>query len=162
MKGVSVIIAAAIVIAIGITAAYLVLNLSSPGTNRVKEMLLMQEAKDTLISIDNSVRSVSEEGQGSTRNLKITVSGGYYSIDTDEEAVVFTMDSFAQIIGEGISKTEDGINIRGEPGKVYLNITYDNYNLTGGVEFGKGTYSLIVRNEGYDNINQKQIVSISV
>ena len=160
MKGLSPIIAGAIVIAIAITAMYLVLNLGTPGTDRLKEMLIMQEAKDTLTSIDNAVKSVSEEGQGSTRNLKITVTGGYYSIDTENEAVLFSMDSFSQIIGIGVSKTEDNINMRGEPGKVYLNITYDNHSITDGTEFGKGTYNLIIRNDGY--ANQKQIVSISV
>ena len=81
-------------------------------------------------------------------------------MDTENEAVLFSMDSFAQIVGTGVSKTEDNINIRGEPGKIYLNITYDSFNITGGTEFGEGTYSLIIRNEGY--ANQKQIVSISV
>jgi flagellin-like protein len=160
MKGLNPIIASAVVIAIAISAMYLVLNLGTPGTDRLREMLIMQEAKDTLKSIDNAVMSVSSEGQGSTRNLKITVTGGYYSIDTENEAVLFSMDSFAQIIGIGVSKTEDNINIRGEPGKVYLNITYDNFNITGGTEFGEGTYSLIIRNDGY--ANQKQIMSISV
>jgi len=160
MKGISVIIASAIVIVISITAAYLVLNLGKPGTDRIKEMLLMQEAKDNLMSIDNAIRAVSEEGQGSTRDLRITVTGGYYTIDIENEAVVFSMDSFAQIIGIGVSKTENGINMRGEPGKVYLNLTYGNYNITDGLEFGKGTYILIVKNEGY--ANQKQIISIFV
>jgi hypothetical protein len=162
MKGVSVIIAAAIVIVISVGALYFALSLGSPGADRLKEMMLMQEAKSTLVSIDNAVKSVSEEGQGSTRSLKITVTGGYYSIDTNEEAVVFSMDSFSQIIGIGVSRTEDGINMRGEPGKIHLNITYDNFNITGGVEFGKGTYNLIIRNDGYDQINQKQIVSIAI
>jgi len=162
MKGVTIIIASAIVIAISITAAYLVLNLGSPGSDRLKEMMLMQEAKDTLRSIDSAVRSVSGEGQGSTRSLKLTITGGYYTVDAENETVVFVMDSFAQIIGIGVSKTEDGINMRGDPGKVCLNLTYTNFDITGGTEFGKGTHSLIVRNDGYDDINQKQIVSISV
>lgn len=160
MKGLSPLIASVIVIAIAISAMYLVLNIGTPGTDRLKEMLVMQEAKDTLTSIDNAVMSVSSEGQGSTRNIRITVTGGYYSVDTENEAILFSMDSFAQIIGVGVSKTDDNINIRGEPGKVYLNITYDNFNITNGTEFGQGTYSLIIRNEGY--ANQKQIVSISV
>ncbi len=162
MKGVSVIIAGAIVIAISITAAYLVLNLGSPGSDRLKEMMLMQEAKDTLKSIDNAVRSVSGEGQGSTRSPRLTITGGYYTVDADNETVVFVMDSFAQIMGIDVSKTEDGINMRGESGRVYLNLTYTDFDITGGTEFGKGTYTLIVRNEGYDDINQKQIVSISL
>jgi len=66
MKGVSVIIAAVIVIIISITAMFLALQIGTPGTDRAKEILLMQEGKNTLISIDNAVKSVSEEGQGST------------------------------------------------------------------------------------------------
>ncbi len=162
MKGVSVIIASAIIIVISISIIFLVLQLGSPATQRTKEILLMQEGKNTLISIDNTIRSVSEEGQGSTRILKISVTDGYYSIDADEEAVIFSMDSFSQIIEIGISKIEDGINMRGEPGKIYLNLTYNNFNITNGGEFGKGLYTLIIRNEGYDEISQKQIVNISV
>jgi len=162
MKGVSVIIASAIIIVISLSVIYLALQLGSPGTERVKEILLMQEGKNTLVSIDNAVKSVSEEGQGSTRVLKISVTGGYYLIDTDGEAVIFSMDSFSQIIGIGVSKTENGIDMRGEPGKIYLSLSYDNFNITGGGGFGEGMYTLIIRNDGYDAINQKQIVNISV
>jgi len=162
MKGVSVIIAAIIVIIISLTAIFLALQLGNPGIDRAKEILLMQEGKNTLTSIDNAVKSVSEEGQGSTRVLKISVTGGYYLIDTNEEAVIFSMDSFSQIIAVGVSKTEDGINMMGEPSKVSLNLSYGNFNVTGGGGFGRGTHTLIIRNDGYDVVNQKQIVYISL
>jgi hypothetical protein len=162
MKGVSVIIASIIVIIISLTAIFLALQLGTPGTDRAKEILLMQEGKNTLISIDNAVKSVSEEGQGSTRVLKISVTDGYYLIDTEKEAVIFSMDSFSQIIAVGVSKTENGINMIGEPSKVSLNLSYDNFNVTGGGGFGRGTHTLIIKNDGYENQKQEVYISLSV
>jgi hypothetical protein len=159
MKGVSVIIASALIIVISVTAAFLALQYGTPALDRTKEIILMQEAKETLVIIDNAVTSVIEEGQGSTRNLRVTVSNGYYLIDTENEEVVFTMDTFAQIVGENVSKIENGINVTGRPGKVYLYLPFS-FNITGGGEFGRGSYNMIIRNEGYEN--QKQIVSISI
>jgi hypothetical protein len=161
MKGVSVIIASALIIVISVTAAFLALQYGTPALDRTKEIILMQEAKETLVIIDNAVTSVIEEGQGSTRNLRVTVSNGYYLIDTENEEVVFTMDTFAQIVGENVSKIENGINVTGRPGKVYLYLSLA-FNVTGGGEFGRGNYNMIIRNEGYDSINQKQMISISI
>jgi hypothetical protein len=162
MKGVSVILGSAIVIVIAITAAYLALNLGNPSTNRVSEMLLLQEGKDNLVDIDNAIVSVSQEGQGSTRNLRVAVTGGYYSLIEENATILFSMDSPSQIIGIGVSRTEDSVNMRGKPGKVFLNLSYSNYNITGSLGFGEGTHNIIIRNEGYDSINEKQMVSISV
>ena len=159
MKGVSVIIASAIVIVLSITAAFLALHYGTPAIDKTKEIMLMEEGKDTLISIDNSVKSVAEEGEGSTRSLSIVVSGGNYLIDEDNDQIVFYMDTFSQIVAPGISKIEDGINITGEVGTIYLYLPFD-FNITGSGEFSKGSYSMIIRNEGYQN--QKQIVSISI
>ena len=161
MKGVSVIIASAVIIVISVTAAFLALQYGTPALDRTKEIVLMQEAKDNLVSIDNAVKSVVEEGQGSTRNLRVGVSDGYYLIDTDNEEIVFTMDTFAQIVADNVSKIEDGINVTGAPGRIYLYLLLD-FNVTGGGEFGRGSYSMIIRNEGYDATAQKQTISISV
>lgn len=159
MKGVSVIIASAIVIVLSITAAFLALQYGTPAIDRSKEIMLMQEGKETLVSIDNAVRSVAEEGEGSTRNIAIVISGGNYLIDEDNDQMVFQMDTFSQIVAPGISKIEEGVNITGEAGKIYLYLPFD-FNITGSGEFSTGSYSMIIRNEGYEN--QKNVVSISV
>ena len=159
MKGVSVIIASAVVIVISVTAAFLALQYGTPAIDRTKEIMLLQEGKDSLISIDNSIMSVVEEGEGSTRNLRIVSSGGIYSIDEENERITFTMDTFSQIVGVGVSKMENGINVTGEAGTISLVLNL-NFNITGSGEFGKGSYNLVIRNEGYEN--QKQVVSVMV
>ena len=161
MKGVSVIIASAIIIVISVTAAYLALQYGTPAIDRSNEILLLQEAKETLTSIDNAVTSVVTEGNGSTRVLALRITGGSYLVDVSNDQITFSMDTFAQIVGDNVSKIENGINITGTPGRITLYLPFD-YNITEGVEFGSGNYNLIVRNEGYDILTQKQTVSISV
>jgi hypothetical protein len=162
MKGVDTLIATVLILIISITAIFLALQLGGPSTQRTKEILLMQEGKNTLSSIDNSVKAVLTEGEGSTRVLRFSVSGGNYKIDNTTSSITFSMDSFAQIIAEGTSKIEDGINFTGEAGMVYLNLSYDNIQVTGEAEFGRGYHTLTIRNNGYNSTTQKQMIYISL
>lgn len=161
MKGVEPLIAAIFIILISVAGIVVVLESSQPSVDRLKEISLFEESKKILTQIDNAVKAVTEEGEGSTRVLQFSVSGGNYIIDTNKDAVVFSMDSRSQIVGVGISKSEGSINMLGESNEVLLNISYSNINVTGGGSFGKGYHSLIIRNNGYDPVSGKQIVSIS-
>jgi len=162
MKGFEPLIAAVFIILISIVGIAIVLEYSQPSVGRLEEISLMKESQDILTRIDNAVRDVSQQGVGSTRVLQISVSGGNYVIDIDKEAVIFSMDSISQIIGFGVSKTEGNINMFGDLNRVYLNISYSNINVTSGGSFGRGYHNLFIRNNGYDFVNQKQIISISI
>ncbi|MFH0928738.1 MAG: hypothetical protein V1818_00070 [Candidatus Aenigmatarchaeota archaeon] len=162
MKGVSVIIASTLIIVISITVVYMALQMGSPAIDRSNEILTMDNSKKTLVRIDNAVKTVLGEGEGSARSLSVSVSGGSYKIDTEADNVVFTMETFSQIVAAGVSKMEDGINVTAEPGRIYLTLNLDDFNVTGGGEFGDGSYNMIIRNDGYDVVNQKQLISIAV
>ncbi len=162
MKGIEPLIAAVFIILISVIGIVLVLEFSQPSIGKLEEISLFKEAKDILTQIDNTVRDVAQQGEGSARVLTISVGGGNYFIDTDKEAVIFSMESKSQIIGVGISKTEGNINMFGELNTVLLNISYSIINITEGGSFGKGYHSLIIRNNGYDIVNQKQIISVSL
>lgn len=162
MKGIDTLMAAVFIILISIAGIAIVLETSQPSVGRLEEISLMKEGKDILTQIDNAVRDVAQQGEGSTRVLTLSVSGGEYFIDSEKEATVFYMISHSQIIGVGISKTEGSINMFGEPNRVLLNISYSNINITEGGRFGKGYHNLFIRNNGYDFANQKQIISISL
>jgi hypothetical protein len=159
MKGVDSLIASVLIILISITAVFLALQYGKPSTDKAKEILLMQEGKNNLLNIDATVKNVVSEGEGSTRALKIAVSGGSYVIDDD--SVSFTMESRAQLLADGITKTEDGINMTGSPSIVYMLLDYDEYALVGGGEFGRGQRTLTVRNDGFNSTTQKQMIYIS-
>ena len=161
MKGVDALIASVLIILISVTAIFIALQLGNSSTQREKEILLIQEGKSNLITIDNAVKNVLAEGEGSARALRLTVSGGYYSIDNATNSILFSMESGAQIVGVGISKIEDGINITGAANIVYLSLYFSNIQLAGKGEFGRGTFTITVRNDGYNATSQKQIIYIS-
>jgi hypothetical protein len=159
MKGVDALIASVLIILISITAIFIALQFGNSSTQRTKEILLMQEGKSTLLSIDGAVKEVVAEGEGSTRALKFVITGGLYVIDDD--SVSFSMESRAQIVGDGISKIEDGINITGSANNVYMILNYENFLIRGGGEFGKGQRTVTVRNDGFNATIQKQTIYIS-
>ena len=161
MKGVEPLIAAVLIILISVVGAVIVLQYTQPSVDRLKEISLFEESKKILTQIDNAVRTVNEEGEGSTRVLQLSVSGGNYLIDTNNDTVVFSMNSMSQVVGIGISKSEGNVNMFGESNKVLLNISYTSINVTGGGSFSNGYHVLIIRNEGYDYTNNKQIISIT-
>lgn len=160
MKGIDSIIATVLIIVITITAIGIATQMGGTSTDKAKEILLMQEGKDNLVAIDSRIGDVLAEGEGSTRVLKLTVSGGYYEIAAN--SIAFSMDSRAQIVGSGVSKIEDGINITGAPGKVYLRLAYSNIEISGSAGFGKGPRSMTIRNSGYNSTTERQIVLVSV
>ena len=161
MKGVSPIVGAVLIIAITISAIFLAFNMGGPAVDRAKEVLVMQEGKSILLDIKNSVNSVLTEGNMSTRLLEFRIIDGNLKIDEDNDAVTFSMNTLVQIIGVGISKIEDGVNITGSTGLIQLNLTFDNVDVIGSLDMGKGTRKLTIRNEGYDSILQKQTISLS-
>ena len=161
MKGVSPIVGAVLIIAITISAIFLAFNMGGPAVDRAKEVLVMQEGKSILLDIKNSVNSVLAEGNMSTRLLEFRIIDGNLKIDEDNDAVTFSMNTLVQIIGVGISKIEDGVNITGSTGLIQLNLTFDNVDVIGSLDMGKGTRKLTIRNEGYDSILQKQTISLS-
>jgi len=161
MKGVDALIASVLIILISVTAIFIAFQLGNPSTEKAKEILLMQEGKNNLMTIDNAVKNVLAEGEGSTRALRLTISGGYYTIDNITNSVLFSMESRAQIVGDGISKIEDGINITGATRMIYLRLQYSNIQIKGKGEVGRGTHTITVRNDGYNSTSQKQIIYIS-
>lgn len=161
MKGVDALIASVLIIFISVTAIFIALQYGRPSTDKAKEILLMQEGKSNLISIDNAVKNVLSEGEGSARALRITITGGNYVVDNASNSICFTMDSFAQLMGVGISKVEDGINITGYSGLIRLNLTLSEVQLVSGSDFGKGSRTITVRNEGYDPVAERQMIYIS-
>jgi len=161
MKGVSVLVGAAVIIAITITAIYLAFNLGQPAIDRTKEILIMQEGKNILLDIDNAIDSVLSEGNMSTRLLEFRMISGVLKVDGENDAITFSMNSQAQIVGVGVSKIEDGINITGLTNMIYLNLSYDNIDVVGSLDLGKGNRKLTIRNEGYNTLLQKQTISFS-
>jgi len=160
MKGVHPLVAMALVTVISVVAISLVFQMGNPAVERTKEIALLQEGKSNLIEIRNYIDNVAWEGEGSTRSLPLSISGGSYSIDTQNDMILFSMDTSAQIIGVGVSKNEDDIEIKGYLNRIYLNLSFTNFDITGGGEFGKGSHTIVIKNNGFNSTNQKQIINL--
>ena len=57
MKGVSVLVAAVLVIAISIAAVTIALNVGNPAIERSKEILVYNEGKENILIIDNAIKN---------------------------------------------------------------------------------------------------------
>jgi hypothetical protein len=164
MKGISPLISYTLILAITLSAIFIALQMGGQAIDKEKEILTLQEGKNNLFDIDNYIKTIVSEGQGSARLLRLSITAGEYYIDSDNDAITFYMGTQAQIIGINVSKTEDAINIVGESGKIYLNLSYSNrsIDITGQGIFGEGKHSLSINNDGYNTSTEKQMVSISV
>ena len=161
MKGVSPLVGAVLIIAITISAMILAFNMGNQAIDKSEEILLMQEGKNILLDVKNSVKAAITEGNMSTRVIEFRIMEGSLDIDEDSDSIVFSMNSPSQIVGSGVTKMEDGINITGYVGIIYLNLSYDNVDVLGDISIGRGARKLTIRNEGYNILLDKQTISIS-
>lgn len=162
MKAIETWVSTVLVIVISISAIILVFQFGNPASQRTKEMMVLQNSKNILITIDDAVRDVSYQGSGSTRKLDLVITEGTYFIDAENESVRFVMETKSQIIGVGVSKMEDNINITGYTGKIYLTLKFNNTNITDEGEFSKGVHILVITNNGWDIKSKKTMISFSV
>jgi hypothetical protein len=162
MKGVEPIIAAVLVILISVAGIVMVLEYSRPTVSRMSDISLFNQAKDVMTQIDNNFGYVIIEGEGSTRVLHLSIGGGNYVVDAGENSIDFSMDSSSNIIGQGVSKIEDGINVTGERGKIMMAKIYPTVDIVGGGSFTAGSRNMVIRNEGYDDVSGKQQISVEI
>jgi len=162
MKGLDPLISTFLVIVITITAIALVFQLGNPSIGRAQEILLLEEGKRNIFSIDNAVKNVLQEGQGSTRVVTITVSDGSYIVNSTSDSIVFIMDSKSQIIDVGVTQVENNIQISGSPRMITLNLTYESLDIIDGGILQRSSNRLTVSNTGFNSTSNKQSLSINL
>ena len=161
MKGIEPIIAAVLLIAISVAGIAIVLENGRASVSRLNEVGLYNEAKDVLAQIGGAIEAVASEGEGSTRVLSLSITGGDYDADASSDTVSFYMDSPSQLVGDGVVKTEDGIEIIGMKRSVAMKLSYSSIDITGGYGFGAGHRSLVVKNGGYNESLGKLAIEVS-
>ena len=162
MKGIHPLLAAMLLVVITLAAISIVFDVGSPLIGRSKEILVFEEAKNNLISMDNSINSVSYQGEGAARLLKITVTDGEYTVDADSDEISFIMKSPNQVYGVGVSNITDNINITGLTGEIMMTISFDKVDILSGGIFGSGDWTVGMSNAGYDPISDKQEIDVVI
>ncbi|MCD6476918.1 MAG: hypothetical protein J7K26_01980 [Candidatus Aenigmarchaeota archaeon] len=145
MKGLEPLIGAVLVIVITISAIALIIQISKPSIDRQKEIIIFDSAKNIMKSIDNSIKDVSSEAQGSSRKIKIDIVEGVLLIKDNK--IVYNLDSPSQIIGKDIIQQENNLRIIGLDKKISMELYYDNIDIIGNYEIWSDS-ELIIRNSG--------------
>lgn len=144
MKGVSVLIAFVMVIAISTAAVAIALSIGNPAIEKSKEIIVLNEGKANLKIIDSKINEVLQEGDGSSRKVTLNVNGGLYNIEKNR--VTFTMETQQQIIDDGVSGFRDGVYIEATPGKILVYLEYVE-DFIGTKLFGNGFNDVVITNQ---------------
>ncbi|MBU3896682.1 MAG: hypothetical protein KJ697_01990 [Nanoarchaeota archaeon] len=157
MKGVSVLIAFVLVIVISVAALTIALNIGNPTIEKSKEIIILNEGKSNLKIIDSTINQVLQEGDGSSRRLSISVSGGTYNIKNNR--LEFVMDTKYQIVSETFSNEtvtdvpykviEDGLTVEATAGKILVYIEYK-FDFVNTARLERGTNSILISNKDGD------------
>jgi hypothetical protein len=161
MKGVEPLIAAVLIIAISVAGIAIVLEYGRNSVSKLNEMSLYNEAKGVLDQTEDAINSVVGEGEGSTRVLRLSISGGDYVVSSANETITFSMESKSQLVGDGVIRFEDEVEIVGQKQAVIMRTLYPELDIVSDYDFGAGYRTIVIRNEGYDEASGKQRISIS-
>jgi len=118
MKGVSVLISAAIIIMITVSSIVIVFTVIMPTLNRAQAQATINEATQNMRLLDTTIRQVASEGSGALRSLVLKTNDGSFVVinDTGVE-YIFDTDYNAipagSIIREGNMKTTTGFSALG-------------------------------------------------
>ena len=155
MKAIEPLIATVLIIAISLAAITVVLTIGKPSIDKSREIMTFEEAQNILEKIDNSIREVASEGEGSTRSLNLAITGGEYTIG--ENKILFEMDTEYGIVGDGVARQEGNLEIIGESGKVKIELDYVNIDIIGEDEVSVKNFNMIIKNTGYLTKTQVEI-----
>jgi hypothetical protein len=147
---------------IGLAIIGILLAVSKPRIDSMKDKLLIEQSIDALKDIDNKVNDVANHGPGNRRNIGLKISKGKFIIDSIEDKLSWILDSEHRYSEPGVVVPIGDIDILTQeagPWKVILEIDYSGeYDITydGGseekeFESAPSPYSLAIENIGADN-----------
>ncbi len=163
MKGLGSFMAFVLVVAISVAGIIVVLRMGRPLLDKTEDYSQFTEAKNIMRQINSAVKEVLFEGEGSSRKLAILSSGGRYVVSSSTDCITYTMLSDYELFTPGMETTEGDLTIRFYSNytlELVLNYTAMNVNITTDERWGKGSYNILVKNEGYSGGKNK--ISIEV
>jgi hypothetical protein len=158
MKG-QIWISAVLYIAIGVVVISLLLTAMVPLIEKMKDRNTVVQTKELLITVDETIKTVSKEGPGSQRGLSpFSIKAGQIVIDEDNDAISWSMDTTGTmiepdvIIKEGVLTMLLASTPVTDKYRISVNLTYKNtIDLTLVSNYQNpfaGRYSVSVRHTG--------------
>ncbi len=158
-KGLSPFISAALIILIGIFVISLVLMAINPTLNKARDTVVVNEAIQNLRLIDQTIREVVSEGEGSKRTVSLSVSNGVYKVDPNSDSMNFSYRT-SSAVPLGIYGAKDNINLTQRGRNMNIFVHYTNIDLRGSGHFPAGDNKVIIIYNGTNSITHKPIIYI--
>jgi type II secretory pathway pseudopilin PulG len=161
-------ISAVIYIALGVIILSLVLAVGIPTIQKMKDNAVAKQTKELMLTIDNNIRTVYNEGPGSQRQVKVKIGSGTFDIDQVNEIITWQTRTKAILSEPDVDITEGNLIIRTQTSvqkgeyDLILTLEYPEIDITyDGIGSIKGTSLLSIINNGPNNeVPQKTNIAI--
>jgi hypothetical protein len=158
-KAMSQFISMSILIMLSIAAISITLLIIKPTLDKGKDSAVVTEAIQNLQLIDDNIREIASEGEGSRKTISLKVSDGTYRVDPTPNFLNFSYKTDATV-GLGIAGKRGSVNVTSGEKRVELFIQYTNIDLQGTTHFTKGNNKIVIINNGTDPSTNKPIIYI--
>jgi hypothetical protein len=158
MKGVSSLLAMALVILLSVSTTILVLNFAQPSLNRMKDSKVIDEAQMNLETLHTAIKEVASEARDSKRTVTLTITDGYYKMNETIDWIYFDYDLLSDLVLGG---QKGNLNITQSSNSLRFFIPYQNVDLKGTATFSTGTIKVVITKEGTNTTLNKPIVRIT-
>ena len=152
-------VSAVLYIAVGVIVISIILSAGIPLINKIKDRNTVIETKKLLFTLDDTLRTVANEGPGSQRELpSFNIDAGKLIIDKDMDEISWSIETKAFLLEPNAVVNEGVISMSSEKSKkegfyiVKLQTNYHNFiDLELNSKFGNpifGKYSLLIKHTG--------------
>lgn len=154
---------------IGLAIIAILLSITLPQVDKMKDRTVMTQAVD-MLNILNSKILETEESQGNIRIVDIKISRGKLEINSKENTILYVLENTrleSTEIGESVKEGNVIIETKksGDRFNVFLKVDYNNIlNITYGgekqtktLQQGTSPYKIIMENTGYDSSRKTNI-----
>ena len=165
-------ISAILFMSLGIIVISLILAAAIPMINRISDKNTLVSTKEIMLKIDDTIKTVANEGPGSQRRLdplvidkgELTILNGtyYFEWTMETESELMTMD--VEIVEGSLHQTLNSTFVE-EINKMRVWVTSDRINITLISKFTspfKGKYSISIRHTGTYDLNDNPFIEVSV
>mgnify|MGYP001605691545 CR=1 FL=1 len=164
-------VSAVLFISLGIVVISLILAATIPMVNRISDKNTIIRTKEIILTLDDTIKKVANEGPGSQRQLDpLIIEKGKLHIENGTYLLAWTMDTSGEVMEKDIEIIEGNIHqilnstFVEEVNEARLWVTSDKFNISLNSKFTSpfnGRYVLTVRHTG-KFLEEKPIIEIKI
>jgi hypothetical protein len=103
-KGVSPMISGVMYVAVSLAAITMVVQVGNPIVRDVQDSISLDQAKEMMSRLDNTIREVAAEGKGSVRIVPIEFSRGKLVVDDVSNQIYYQLETQSEVISPGVRR----------------------------------------------------------